>query len=240
MTLSLIRFISSKPESQADYSDLLYLIKELCTHFERNKKTILRISIILSLERVVQPIDLTKMLAREQYQVAIMNELYDLRKKAMKWAKDDDLKPSCFRLSGVILLNSPLDYFSQNIDQFILDLLPKSKVKPFVYDCVLQLLRGRYYVESLHNSRNRVFGSFSISESYRSDCISRPANEESQEVIDYRVQELAARIFIKRKNAIGFEHIEKCVEIVVQMAVHRFVVSQLKFETDPALHLPFA
>jgi hypothetical protein len=71
VTLSAIRFISSPPRSQADYADLLFLVKELCAHYERAKKTSIRITIIRSLERIVQPIDMTAVDAIEPSQISM-------------------------------------------------------------------------------------------------------------------------------------------------------------------------
>jgi hypothetical protein len=71
VTLSAIRFISSPPSSQSDYADLLFLIKEFCVHFDKAKKTSMRITIIRSLERIVQPIDMTAVDAVDPSQIAM-------------------------------------------------------------------------------------------------------------------------------------------------------------------------
>jgi hypothetical protein len=232
VTLSAIRFISSQPRSQADYADLLFLIKELCAHYEKAKKTSIRITIIRSLERIVQPIDMTSVDAVEPSQIAMyvwlliscrLNELHDLRRKASKWARDDDLRSSCLRLMGVILMNSKLDYFSENIDAYIThDLLPKPKVKPYIYESVLQLLRGRFYPESLVNIRKRIMGKYVVTDCYTPQALTRPAYEEGQDVIESRLTTLASRLFINRANNFGPDVINTCVQIIVQMAVQRY------------------
>ncbi|KAJ3226579.1 hypothetical protein HK099_004606 [Clydaea vesicula] len=221
LVLSTTRYISSKPVTSNDFNELLYLINELCLHFEKNKKTIIRISIILSLERIIQPIDLTSFFPRESYEIALVNEISEIAKKARKWMKDDDLKACCTRLLGIILINSKSDYFGQNYDSYINnDLFPKSKIKSFAYECALQILRGQYYLETLNNSRNRVTGNFSISDSY--SYLTRPRIEEVREATDNRIRDLSEKLFVRRKGPIGLENLNTCVQIVVQMAAQSF------------------
>jgi hypothetical protein len=149
-----------------------------------------------------------------------LNELHDLRRRASKWSRDDDLRPSCLRLMGVILLNSKYDYFRDNIDVYIQqDLIPKPKVKPYIYDSVLQLLRGRFYPESLGNIRKRIMGKYQVSDCYAPQCSTRPAYEEGQDVIESRLTLLASKLFINRANNFGEGVIGTCVQIIVQMAV---------------------
>ena len=146
----------------------------------------------------------------------MISEIYELYKKVKKWTRDDDLKAGCYKLLGTILINSKADFFSQNIETYFEDLFPKNKYKPFVYSCVLQLLRGNFFPDDLRNTLKKISGTFNKSVGYSSRT--RPFVEEAKNVYEARIADIADRLFVKRKGYLGIENVDVCSDILVQMA----------------------
>lgn len=117
-------------------------------------------------------------------------------------------------------MNSQIGYFSQNIESHLSDIFPKNnKIKPYVYDCILSLLQGRFYLDTLTNTRNRCSGNYNITDRFK--FITRPVSDENIVTIEQRARDIIERIFVKRKGNIGSENLDKCADIVAQIGVHR-------------------
>lgn len=146
--------------------------------------------------------------------------MYEIHKKARKWIKDDDLRSYSLRLTTVILVNSRADFFNEHVDSLLYaELFSKTKIKSYVYECVLQFLRGRYYLDTLGNARARAYGTFTTAKSF--SYLTRPVDDENRITVDERMKALIDRIFVKRKGNIGIENLDYCVDIVVQIAAGR-------------------
>ncbi|KAI8848959.1 hypothetical protein BC829DRAFT_443421 [Chytridium lagenaria] len=174
-------------------------------------------SVIQALERLVQPLDYTSASSNQPWEIGMHNEF------ARKWASSEDLRPAALRLCIVIALNTRIEFFEQCIDIIIGELFSKAKLKPYVYDCVLQILRGRYYVDTKINAREKIVGDLSLSSSY--GYLTRPYAEENFDVITDRMRYFADLLFVKRKGPIPPEYLDTCVDVLVQMAAHNLPVT---------------
>ncbi|KAJ3196625.1 hypothetical protein HK101_008306 [Irineochytrium annulatum] len=225
MVLSTTRYISILPRNDRDAQELAFLMHELIGHFERVKRNVVRLAVVQALERLVQPLDYTSPTANQPWEIGMHSELIELHKYARKWAGTEELRHASLRLCIVIVNNTRIEYFAQSIDPLFNDLCPggNKKLRPHVYDCVLQLLRGRYYLDTKSNARDRVNGSFSLAASY--GHLTRPVEDESPEILTERIKNFADALFIKKKGPIGMDNLDTCVEIVVQMAAHNLQVT---------------
>ncbi|KAI8802456.1 hypothetical protein BJ742DRAFT_542930 [Cladochytrium replicatum] len=223
-TLSVTRYVSGKIARETQARQMTELIRDYCGLFDRVKKTAVRVAIIVALERLVQPLDYSAPSQIEPWETPLINEIVELHKRAKKWAQSEDLRGAALRLVAIILVNSKIDYFGKNIETYLReDLCGKTKIKPYIYDCLLQLLRGRYYLDTLLHARQRVNGTFNISEAYA--FVTRPLGEEASDEVVKRLREIADLLFVRRKGPIGEENLDTCAEIVVQMAVHNLDIT---------------
>jgi hypothetical protein len=127
------------------------------------------------------------------------------------------MRAAATRLCINILLNCSIEFYGTCIDALLTDLLAKKKAH--VHECVLQILRGRYYVDTRLNARARIHNNFSISLSY--GYLTRPVQDESTEAIADRIKVISEALFLKKKGPIGMEFLDTCVDIVVQMAAQK-------------------
>ncbi|KAJ3102961.1 hypothetical protein HDU97_000200 [Phlyctochytrium planicorne] len=221
--LSATRYISILPRNDRDAQELAYLMHELINHYERNKKLVVRLSVIQALERLVQPLDFTNPSNDQPWEIGMHNELVELFKFSRKWASSEDLRPAALRLCIVIALNTNFDFFQQCMDIIINELFAKAKIKPYVYDCILQILRGRYYVDTKNNARERIVGDLSLAASY--GFLTRPYAEEDYDAITERMKYFADNLFVKKKGPIPINYLDTCVDVLVQMAAHNLQVT---------------
>lgn len=142
-----------------------------------------------------------------------------LFKKAKKWLAQESTRDASLSLMSVILANSKIDFFAQNVDSFInIDLCPKGKMKPYAYPCILRFLRGRYYQDTLENYQQDS-GADLIGKHYSFEM--RPKNEQSSGPINNRIHLLAELMFFKSKAEFSSRDREIAVAIVVQFVAHR-------------------
>ncbi|KAJ3127740.1 hypothetical protein HK098_005857 [Nowakowskiella sp. JEL0407] len=224
MVLSVSRYFSARPKTEKEASQLTHLIRELNLCFERTKRSVLRMAIIQALERLIQPLDYTAQTPIENFHVPLINEVVELHKRARKWTATEELRGAALRLIVIILVNSKMEYFGTHIDNYLnMDLCAKTKVKSYVYDCLLQLLRGRFYLDTRNHAREQTKGTFKISEAYR--FITRPFEDEVQDVIVLRLKQIADLLVVRRKGPIGDQNLDICADIFVQMAVHNLQIT---------------
>ncbi|ORY26372.1 hypothetical protein LY90DRAFT_513796 [Neocallimastix californiae] len=210
--------------------DILYLIHELEAFLERHKKSSVRIAIIQTLERIVQPFNYWVVESVEiqepqnTYESTLWAEMIELYRKAKRWYTVDELKESSLKLITVILINSKIDFYAQNIEGYIAqDLFPKNKVKNHIFESILQLLRGQYFEDSKANSRAKLNDTFTIAPAW--GYLTRPVTEESAEAVTNRLQDFSERLFIRRKSPIPQEYLDTCVSIVLQMAAQNLYMT---------------
>ena len=192
---------------------------------DRTKKVTIRIACIHALERGIQPLDFTSsQKTLTPWENTLLTFLKDLHKRAQRWVlTSEDLRPATMKLIAVLLTNMPPYYFAQHVDPYIsVELCPRPKLKPHVYVCLLQLLRGRFYPDSKEGARKVVEdGEEGRDFVERFRFLTRPVEEEGKEVVTARCKEIADILFVRRKGAFGVENLDLVVEIVVQMAVHK-------------------
>lgn len=75
MVLSITRYISYKPTNVKEANEVLFLMKDLSAHMEKHKKSIIKTSIIQSLERIVQPLDFTGNFKQDTWNNSIFSEV---------------------------------------------------------------------------------------------------------------------------------------------------------------------
>ncbi|ORY34153.1 hypothetical protein LY90DRAFT_705035 [Neocallimastix californiae] len=228
--LNVMRYIFVKPKNDKEAMDILYLIHELEAFLERHKKTSVRIAIIRTLERIVQPFNywvvesVENQEPQSSYEGALWAEMIELYRKAKRWYTVDELKESSLKLITVILINSKIEFYAQNIEGYITqDLFPKNKVKNHIFESVLQLLRGQYFEDSKANSRAKLNDTFTIAPAW--GYLTRPVTEESAEAVTNRLQDFSERLFIRRKTVIPQEYLDTCVSIVLQMAAQNLYMT---------------
>ncbi|OUM59803.1 hypothetical protein PIROE2DRAFT_63538 [Piromyces sp. E2] len=228
--LNVMRYIFVKPKNDKEAMDILYLIHELEAFLERHKKTSIRIAIIQTLERIIQPFNywivesVENQESQSNYEGALWSEMLELYRKAKKWLSVDELKESSLKLITVILINSKIEFYSQNIEGYIAqDLFPKNKVKSHIFESILQLLRGQYFEDCKANSRAKLNDTFTIAPAW--GYLTRPVTEESAEAVTNRLQDFSERLFIRRKSPIPQEYLDTCVSIVLQMAAQNLYMT---------------
>ncbi|KAI9360796.1 hypothetical protein DFJ73DRAFT_59013 [Zopfochytrium polystomum] len=252
--LAATRYISFRPATDKEAQETALLIHELTSHFEKNKKTNVRLAVIQALERLVQPIDFSsKNTAPDPWEMTFHNELVELHRLARRWANSsEDLRAAAVRLSTIITLNTNFEYFRTNIDTLLQDMFVspppptlgiitrtntvKSSLQSHAFECALQLLRGRYYIDTLSNSRDRLMNTFSVSDSY--SYLTRPAGEEPLEAIIARLKIISDALFVNRRGPLNHDYLDTCVDIVVQMAAQNLqfalrLISQLLSTNTP-------
>ncbi|KAH9273786.1 hypothetical protein BASA83_003780 [Batrachochytrium salamandrivorans] len=217
MSLSSIRYVSAPVKSEDEVTALTYLMRELVIFHDKIRKTSLKIAAIQALERLIQPLGFgTKQMIND---ANIWNEIAEIYKKARKWSTFDDEKPAALHLMVIILVNARFEFFAQNIDSFLnADLCPKAKVKPYSFECILQLLRGRYYVDTREHWRGRANGTFQFGKSYGS--LTRAPEDQSSGGVANRLNIICELLFFRRKGPIPDDYLDVCVDIVVQITAH--------------------
>ncbi|KAJ3026654.1 UNVERIFIED_CONTAM: hypothetical protein HDU68_005289 [Siphonaria sp. JEL0065] len=223
LVLSSVRYIFSRPLPE-QASDTLRLIRELVAHFERTKKTVIRLAIIQCLEKIVQPLDFTLSEGMEPWESQIHREMMDLYKTVTKWGNaSDDLKAAATRVCITILVNSSYEFFQPTVSALLVDLVNKPKIKPYVYHSILQILRGRFFLDTKDTALSKLVSKFSKEEGFGHLC--RPFGEESQQIISDRIKFIADSLFVRRKDRIPTDCVDVVIEILVQMAAHSLDVT---------------
>ncbi|XJO76698.1 hypothetical protein BDV3_007190 [Batrachochytrium dendrobatidis] len=221
MVLSSIRYIGAKTKTEDEAVALITLMRELISFHDKSRKTSLKIAAIQALERLIQPLEFgSQCLVGEP---AIWNEVADIYKKARKWSSNEDEKSSALHLLVIILVNARFEFFAQNMDSFLnSDLCPKGKVKSYSYECILQLLRGRYYNDTREHWRERANGTFHFGHAYGS--LTRSPEDQSSGGVANRLNVICELLFFRRKGPILDEHLDTCVDIVVQISAHNLQI----------------
>jgi hypothetical protein len=217
LCLAVMRYSFSYPPKEQQVLEAVDYIKELMALYEKAKKTALKNAIIQLLERIVQPHQAESV--RRPEETLIWPEIAVLYKKARKWANSDDTKESALHLMTVILVNSRIDFFASNIDAFInTDLCPKLKVRPYAYRCLLQLLRGKYYQDTLINYEDAIRGTYVPGRHFSS--LTRLPTEQSFGTMSNRLNAISDMMFFRKKYPIPEEFLDISSSIVVQIAAH--------------------
>ncbi|KAJ3403215.1 hypothetical protein HDU80_004376 [Chytriomyces hyalinus] len=225
LTLTSVRYAFA-PATFETAPDIVRLIRELVAHYDRNKKTIVRLCILQCLEKIIQPLDFTRREGLEAWESGLNREMMDLYKTVTKWgAASDDLRAAATRVCVAIVVNSSYEFFQPTGSALLVDLLNRPKTKPYVYHCILQLLRGRWFLDTKQNAWNRLRGCFSAVEAYAH--LTRPVDQESRQAVADRVKFIADGLFVRRKDRTGVsaDNLEVVVEILIQMAAHSLDVT---------------
>eukprot|EP00842_Homolaphlyctis_polyrhiza_P004116 jgi/Hompol1/4705/HPOL_003827-RA len=229
MVLSSIRYISAVPQTEDEASGLIQLIRELVNFHDKSRKTSVKVAAVQALERIIQPLDYTRAHA-DPWHASVSTEIIDVYKRTRKWATSEDERPAALRLLVAVLVNSRFEFFAQNMDAFLTtDLCPKGKIKPYAYDCILQLLRGKYYVDTRLHWRQRAEGVYEFGKSYGS--LTRSPEDQSPGGVANRLSVIAELFFFRRKGPITDDLLDICADIVVQITAHNLQIG-LKLVSD--------
>jgi hypothetical protein len=217
LCLAVMRYSFSYPPKEQQVLEAADYIKELIVLYDKAKKAAVKNAIIQLLERIVQPHQSETV--RRPEETLVWPEIAVLYKKARKWANSDDTKESALHLMTVILVNSRIDFFASNIDAFLnTDLCPKLKVRPYAYRCLLQLLRGKYYQDTLGNYEDAIRGTYVPGRHF--SFLTRLPNEQSFGTMSNRLNAISDMMFFRKKYPIPEEFLDISASIVVQIAAH--------------------
>ena len=217
LALSVLRYSFVQAETQSQGLDICDYLTDLLNCFEKSKKSVVKNAIIQTLERVIQPQYVFAHKTKEDNM--IWNEVGNVYKKAKKWATVDDLRVSSLHLMTIILVNGRIDFFAQNIDSYInTDLCSKAKIRPYAYQCILQLLRGRYYQDTLGHYEEALDGKYVNGRHFAT--LTRAPNEQSVGTVTGRLNGIAEMLFFRRKGPIPEEHRDISASIVAQISAH--------------------
>ncbi|KAJ3069221.1 hypothetical protein HDU98_007718 [Podochytrium sp. JEL0797] len=223
LVLSSVRYIFTRPAPE-QAADTLRLIRDLVAHFERTKKTVVRLAIIQCLEKIVQPMDFTASEGLEPWESQLHREMMELYKTLTKWGNaSEDLKAAATRACITILTNVSYEFFQPSMSALLVDLVSKPKIKPFVYHSVLLILRGRFFLDTKETALSKLLDKFTVEEGFSYLC--RHPGEESQHIISDRIKFIADSLFVRRKERIPTDCIDVVIEILVQMAAQSLDVT---------------
>ncbi|KAJ2998905.1 hypothetical protein HDV02_003880 [Globomyces sp. JEL0801] len=218
---SIFTRCSVTPESDSMVQDTVDYIKDLSHLVEKVKKPVVKVALIQTLERVVQPLQVSG--ERSHHETTLWTEISNLYKKAKKWLAVEELRPSTLQLMTIIMVNSRIDFFVEHIDSYLnSDMWPKMKLKPYTYTCILQLLRGRYYQDTIENFEDVINGTYVPGRHF--SYLTRLPNEQSFGSVSNRLNLISDIVLLRRKESIPEEYLDTCAAIVVQIAAHSIVL----------------
>ncbi len=205
-------------------------MRDLLIAFEKAKKNIVKVAVIQSIERLIQPLQ-TSAVSKTHNESLLWTEIINLYKKAKKWCSNDDLRPAALSLMAVILVNSRIDMFASNIDSFInSELCSKNKVREYAYAPILQLLRGRFFEDTLDHVEEMIKGTYDAGLFFSS--ITRAQDEQTHGTVSNRLNNIVSMMLFQKKGPLPEEHKETIVLIVAQIAAYSMtfgakIISQL-------------
>ncbi|KAI8900095.1 hypothetical protein BC833DRAFT_583265 [Globomyces pollinis-pini] len=221
MMLTSLKYLFVFPESDSMVQDTVDYIKDLSHLVEKVKKPVVKVALIQTLERVVQPLQVSG--ERSHHETTLWTEISNLYKKAKKWLAVEELRPSTLQLMTIIMVNSRIDFFVEHIDSYLnSDMWPKMKLKPYTYTCILQLLRGRYYQDTIENFEDVINGTYVPGRHF--SYLTRLPNEQSFGSVSNRLNLISDIVLLRRKESIPEEYLDTCAAIVVQIAAHSIVL----------------
>ncbi|KAJ3275486.1 hypothetical protein HDV01_000313 [Terramyces sp. JEL0728] len=239
LIMNVLRYLFIAPTNENHVVEIADFIKELNLLMDKAKKNAVKVAIIQTFERLVQPQQAYG--EKQPHETMIWGEISNIYKKARKWAATEELQESALHLMTIILVNSRIDFFAANIDSFInTDLCSKSKIRPYAYRCILQLLRGRYYQDTIQNFEDTVHGNYVPGRHF--GFLTREPNEQSFGNVSNRLNNIADMLFFRRKTPIEDDFLDMAAAITVQIAAHSInlgakLVSQL-LDTTRVDNLP--
>jgi hypothetical protein len=187
---------------------------------DTNKKPNSRNLAIQTLERMISYLDVTaNQTALSAGDRNLWADVIDIHKKARKWASNSDTNVQALHLLATLLVNSPSDFFNMQFEAYLQSDLITKKMKGYVYDCVLKILRGQYNSDSLAVSRRQLFDSVEQGDCYQ--FLMRPKTElTSLSTLVGRLDLISEILFFKRSGSIDPMYFDTCADIVVQMSAH--------------------
>ncbi|KAI8907187.1 hypothetical protein EDD86DRAFT_208959 [Gorgonomyces haynaldii] len=224
LVLSSTRYCFKRADTQEDTAALMHFIREIVSNYDRNRKTGVKMAIIQTLERVIQPQYADD---KHFYETTLWQEIIpDLYRRVRKWSATDDLKETCLHLMAVILVNAPIDFYAKNIDGFInTDLCPKRKVRSFAYSSLHQLLCGRFYHDTRDHAKALQMNAYEVGARFGHTM--RKPGEQSYGNIVSRLNAIAEMTFLHRTNSrpeIPDEYLDISVDIALQIASHSIMI----------------
>ncbi|KAJ3257292.1 hypothetical protein HK103_004846 [Boothiomyces macroporosus] len=239
LIMNVLRYLFIAPKNDNHVAEIVDFMKELNTLMDKAKKNAVKVAIIQTIERLIQPQQAIG--EKQPHEAVVWIEISNIYKKAKKWASTEELQEAALHLMTIILVNSRIDFFAANIDSFInTDLCSKSKIRPYAYRCILQLLRGRYYQDTIQNFEDTVHGNYIPGRHF--GFLTREPNEQSFGNVSNRLNNIADMLFFRRKTPIEDEFLDIAAAITVQIAAHSInlgakLISQL-LDTSRVDNLP--
>ncbi|KAJ3135053.1 hypothetical protein HK100_003069 [Physocladia obscura] len=223
LILSSVRYIFTRPSAE-ESPEVIRLIRELVNHYEKTKKAVVKLAVVQCLEKIVQPIDFTSSDRLEAWESQLFRKLAELYDTLTKWGNtSEDMKAATTRVRVAILANSTYEYFQPTMTTLLVELLSKPKPKSFVFHAILQILRGRFFLDTKDTALSKLLDTFSPVEAY--GYMPRPVGEESQQTVADRVRYISEQLFIKRKERVPTDSVDIVVAILLQMAAQSLEVT---------------
>ncbi|KAJ3353082.1 hypothetical protein HDU83_007237 [Entophlyctis luteolus] len=216
LVLSSVRYIFAQPTVETA-PDTVRLIRDLVNHYEKTKKSVVKFAIISCLEKIAQSMNFSSVDVMSPWQAQLHREMMELYKTMMRWGNtSEDLKAASVRVCVAILANSSFEFFQPTMMALLTELVTRPKPKPYVFQVILQILRGRFFLDTKETAFAKVLDKFTMVEAF--SYMPRPVGEESQQLVSERVKFIAENLFIRRRERLPSESIDTVVAILVQMA----------------------
>jgi hypothetical protein len=144
-------------------------------------------------------------------------QINDLYLKAIKWASLDEFKNDAIHLLVVILVNSHTQRLSANIDGLLQILFSQKDLsKPYIYEAIIQILRGRYFKYSKENIKILLRG---LEEDPSADA---KRGDEFVQVLSSRMSLIASFFLDTRRGRIPHNLIEYHYQILKYITATNF------------------
>jgi hypothetical protein len=132
----------------------------------------------------------------------------------------EEIRENVLSLMTVILCNSRIDFFAQNVDSYLnVEVLPKLKYR-YAYSCTLQLLRGRYYQDTLQNCDELAKGTYVAGRHFA--FLTRKSEEQTAGIVSNRLNTISEYIF--SRSQIPTDKLDECASIVAQISAHNIQI----------------
>jgi hypothetical protein len=222
LILQAMRFTFTKPKDAQSALEFATLVKELLNFFDNNKKTTARVAVIQTLDRMVSKLDFSSpQELLHSGEAKLWEIVMELHKKAKKWANITELTPASLSFIATLLSNAPIDYFNMQFEVYIQSDLISKKVKDYVYDCCLKLLKGRYACDNFKRAFNALHHTTMNGEVF--SCLMRQKNELENVAMLGRLQLIAEILFLSKTQPIEPMSLDVCSDVLLQICAHKYV-----------------
>ena len=216
LILQTVRYIFCNPTDKDSVNYTMHLISALLAYYDYNKKLNVRLQVIQTLERIVAHVDFHGELSPPQSK--LWTQVIELHKFAKKWSKVNDTFVASIHLITRIIASSPNDYFDMHFEAYLQQDLISKDLNPYVYECILTLLRGTYNFDeyskktSSNLNQNGDFYSF----------LMRKSQDLSTVTLMGRLNLISEILFTNKSEPIHPLCLDLSADIMVQICCHSF------------------